>query len=208
MENADNTVFDEKLLHIKKYLPDSCYTELCRASSCKYGMTDKIGRKEGTMVSNYFSDPRRQRRFQTGILAPYIDEFAESFSDKGYNHWVVRQYLRDAHHFADYAAWLGKTEINQLDYTLAEAFLNNHLPNCSCERMNSGKFAHATAAMAHLMKFLSVNKLIAEAKPKDKGIPGSISEVLTRYNEYLLRRKGLSDKTRGIHRVKALAFID
>lgn len=198
----------EKLLHIIKYLPDSCYAEICRTNPCKYSMAGKTGRKEGTMVSNYFSDPRRLRRFQNGILAPHMDAFAESFSEKGYTQWVIREYLRDAHHFADYAAWLGKTKVGQLDHALAEDFLNNHLPNCSCERMNSGKFANATAAMDHLMKFLVANQFIDEAKPKAPDMPKPISDILVKYDEYLLRRKGLSVKTRGIHRVKASAFID
>jgi len=137
-----------------------------------------------------------------------MDAFAETFSEKGYTRGVVREYLRDAHHFADYAAWLGKTDVSQLDHALAEDFLNNHLPDCSCERMNSGKYANATAAMEHLMNFLTTNGFIAEPEPKAPDIPKLISDVLTKYDEYLLRRKGLCAKTRSIHRVKASAFIE
>lgn len=160
------------------------------------------------MVSNYFSSPQRLRRFKVGILAPYMDAFAETFSEQGYTHWVVREHLRAAHHFADYAAWLGKTDVTQLNHALAEDFLNNHLPNCSCERMNSGKFTTATAAMEHLMTFLTANGFIAEPEPKASDMPKPISDILSKYDEYLMRRKGLSIKTRGIHRVKASAFID
>jgi site-specific recombinase XerD len=74
--------------------------------------------------------------------------------------------------------------------------------------MNSGKFATATATMEHLMNFLVVNGVIAEAEPRLSHIPKQISDILSKYDEYLSRRKGLSVKTRGIHRAKASAFID
>ena len=159
------------------------------------------------MLKNYFKDPRRLKRFQTGLLALHYDDFAQSFYSQGYSKETVRSYLRTAYHYANYGIWSGKTEISQLSYDFANEFLNEHLPNCSCERMNCGKYAQATAGIEHLMKFLVNKNLVA---PPENAAPAydAMSYVLKKYDEYLESLLGLCKKTRNIHRKKATVFME
>ena len=106
------------------------------------------------MLCDYYKDNRRIRRLRKCILGEYMDAYADSFKEQGYSNETVKGYLRTALHFAQFAVWEGKTEIRGLTHEFANQFLNEHLPNCSCERMNCGKYAGATTGMAHLLNFL------------------------------------------------------
>ncbi len=157
------------------------------------------------MVRNYFKDERRIKRLYNCMLGEYMDLFAQRFAEESYNTHSIRAYLRTAAHFARYAVWEGKTEVKQLDQAMARQFLNEHLPNCSCEKMNSGKFADATAGMTHLMNFLIEQGVIDEEirmPPQNE-----ISDILVRYDHYLDTIFGLTQKTRNIHRKRATIFM-
>lgn len=158
------------------------------------------------MLSNYYKDPRKMKLFYNCLLGDYIDVFAERFTMFNYNDHTVRGYLRTARHFARYAVWEGKTKVEQLNHELAIEFLNKHLPNCSCEKMNSGKFKNATAGIDHLMLFLVEIGIINE--PTVMFCENEMSSILKRYDEYLNQLFGLSEKTRNIHIKRATIFIE
>ena len=158
------------------------------------------------MVSNYFKDCRRIRRLRECLLGEYMDTFAESFANYDYSVYSVRSYLRTAAHFARYAVWEGKTEVNQLNHEMASRFLNEHLPNCSCEKMNSGIFSNATAGIDHLMRFLvelGVIEALIETVPRNQ-----MSDILIKYDKYLDKIFGLTIKTRKVHRKRASIFME
>lgn len=157
------------------------------------------------MLRNYFKDERRIKRLYNCMLGEYMDLFAQRFAEESYNTHSIRAYLRTAAHFARYAVWEGKTEVKQLDQAMARQFLNEHLPNCSCEKMNSGKFANATAGMTHLMNFLVEQGVIDE---EIQMLPqNEISDILVRYDHYLDTIFGLTQKTRNVHRKRATIFM-
>lgn len=158
------------------------------------------------MISNYYHDKRRIKLLRECLLGEYIDAFADSFAKHDYSIGVVRAYLRTAAHFARFAVWEGKTDASQLNHELSIKFLNEHLPNCSCEKMNSGKFASATAGIDHLMNFL-VEKGVIQA-PTTIALQNPMSDILTRYDKYLDKIFGLTVKTRNVHRKRAMIFIE
>lgn len=157
------------------------------------------------MVSNYYKDSRRIRLLYKSLLGKYMDDFAAMFSEQDYSRLLVKSYLHTALHFANYAVWEGKTDISQLNHQLANKFLNEHLPKCSCERMNSGKFANATVGIDYLMQFLIKRGLIDE--PEIVVPQNQMSEILSRYDLYLDNLLGLCKKTRDVHRKRATLFI-
>ncbi|MDD4690445.1 MAG: site-specific integrase [Eubacteriales bacterium] len=158
------------------------------------------------MIKNYYKDSRRIKRLRECLLGEYMDAFANSFAQFDYSIGVVKAYLRTAAHFARYAVWEGNTEVSQLNHEMATQFLNEHLPNCSCEKMNSGKFANATAGIDHLMRFL-VEQGVIEA-PIKMMPQNQMSDILIRYDQYLDKIFGLTVKTRNIHRKRATTFME
>lgn len=158
------------------------------------------------MLLNYYKDARKIKLLRNCLLGEYMDAFAESFFKSDYNEHTVKAYLRTAAHFARYAVWEGKTEARQFNNELATKFLNEHLPNCSCERMNSGKFKNATAGIDHLMRFLVERGVID--KPVAVILQNQMSDILMRYNKYLDELFGLCEKTRNIHLKRATIFMN
>lgn len=159
------------------------------------------------MLIDYYKDSKRIRRLRNCLLGGYMDIYADSFKEQGYSVTTIKEYLRTAAHFAYYAVWEGKTEIKQLNQELANRFLNEHLPNCSCERMNCGKYSAATAGIQHLLNFLEKENLIEKPviiNPKYN----QLADTLTRYDAYLEDLLGLCKKTRDIHRIRATVFME
>lgn len=85
--------------------------------------------------------------------------------------------------------------------------MDNHLPNCYCERMNTGKYADNTAAIGHMLDLLS-NKGKIEPIRKTSASSSSYSDILMKYDEYLINFHALSQKTRKLHRKRASVFMD
>jgi site-specific recombinase XerD len=158
------------------------------------------------MLRDYYKDSRRIRRLRKSLIGEYLDAYSDSFKEQGYSNLTVKGYLRTAFHFAQFALWEGKTEIRDLTPELANQFLNEHLPNCSCERMNCGKYADATAGTAHLLNFLEKEKLIEKPAVMHKN--NWQSDTLARYDAYLDNLLGLCKKSRNVHRKKATIFME
>ena len=158
------------------------------------------------MLLNYYNDPRKIKLLRNCMLGEYMDAFAEQFLKCDYSEHTVRAYLRTAVHFARYAVWEGLTEASQLNYELSNKFLNEHLLNCSCERINSGKFKSAATGIEHLMRFLVEREVID--KPVIVKLQNTMSDILMRYDNYLDELFGLCEKTRNIHLRRATIFMN
>lgn len=150
------------------------------------------------MLENFFDSSRTIKRFRQGILGPYLDNFADELSKKGYARHVIREYVRMAAHWSRYAVWCGLMDISCMTHTAAQDFIDNHLPNCTCERMNNGKYANAQAAIARMLEFLVDENLIA-TPPHKLVAEDSCSIILAKYDRYLDSLFGLCQKTRNIH---------
>lgn len=199
------------------------------------------------MLDAYYSNSRTIWRFRNcGMLGDYMDGFADYLEGKQFSRSTAREYLRAARHLSMFAFSTGATEIGELSTELIDAFVNDHLPVCTCERMNGGKFEGTVAAMSYLVEFLSaqgavnvvrrqfpapplplhvdrsrdsgarpsVEEIPLHRKPAQErrqaaiaALPSQTGQALIRYDEYLKRLFGLTDKTREIHRSKMLFFI-
>lgn len=159
------------------------------------------------MIEQYFESPRTIRRLHQGPLGGYMDAFAGWLHIQGYSRTVARTYLRDVAHWSRYAMWCGVTQASDLSQELAQDFIENHLPNCSCERINSGAYSNAAAAVKHILNFLIGQEIIEQ--PVLKASPyNEMSSMLVRYDTYLDELVGLCQKTRNIHRRMGLQFME
>lgn len=199
------------------------------------------------LLETYYAESRTIRRFRScGMLAPFIDDFAGYLEEKGFSRSTARSYLRAARHLSLFALHEGKTSIDEMAPELVGRFVNEHLPTCTCERMNGGVFSETVAALSYLVAFLAARghaDLVQAAPPTppfplclpcfDAGVSGRfeaavhvrrrpaqerrqaelmslptpMGDLLVRYDEYLVRLFGLSDKTRQVHRAKMLFFV-
>ena len=188
------------------------------------------------MLKHYYESKRTIWRLNNcGLFGPHMEEFALYLSEKKLSRNVVRNYIRAAGHISRYALWEGKTDIFQLDSKFACRFINEHLPVCTCERMNSGAYSATISGLQHILDFLSFKGFISlpeepvpdvptprhnnarwlprknSAAEKQREIlvklPDTAGGVLLRYDEYLDRLFGLCKKTRDIHRAKILIFL-
>jgi len=187
------------------------------------------------MLEQYYESARTIQRLRgCGPFGPHMDEFAQYLCEKSYSRGSVREYVRAAGHFSRYALWEGISSVERMDPQLAHRFVNEHLPVCSCERMNSGAYASTTTGTQHALDFLagkgyfppSTSMVPGELPSRhfiqrfESGIsavekqmrmlaslPDTIGGLLLRYDDYLDHLFGLCKKTRDVHRVKTLLFL-
>jgi len=157
------------------------------------------------MLEDYFVHPQTLRWLRVGPLGDHIDNLSELLRTRGYARLSARELLRAAAHFSRYAMWLGVVNPSELTPLLAERFFREHLPNCSCERVNSGKFASATSAVKIVLEYLQFAKIIDA--PKLEFPMDSISVLLHKYTEYLSNVRGLSPKSIDLNRRFAHRFL-
>ncbi|HOT59917.1 MAG TPA: tyrosine-type recombinase/integrase [Spirochaetales bacterium] len=128
------------------------------------------------MLENYFDDPRTNYRLSNcGVFSGKIKEFAEYLHDQEFSRNVVREYLRAAAHLSRFALWEGINELSQLDESFACRFVNEHLPKCSCERLNKGKYKSTIYGIWQVLQFLSRKGIIPSPAElvKDSLVPKS-----------------------------------
>jgi site-specific recombinase XerD len=84
-----------------------------------------------------------------------MEEYAAQLHKQGYGRNTAREFLRAAAHLSRFALWEGVTELSGLDEAFACRFINEHLPACSCERLNRGKYTQTITGVWHALRFLS-----------------------------------------------------
>jgi site-specific recombinase XerD len=164
-------------------------------------------RKGIPMLERYFKSTRARLKLRVGPLGPHLDGFAQHLHDQGYAHYSTRDTVRHAAHWSRYAHWLGKREASEMTPALATQFLNEHLPTCSCEQLNSGKFKQAGAALALVTAYLRRTGCLPPEPEPPTPPPDGIAAFLQRYDTYLQQIHGLADTTRATHRYRAAQFL-
>lgn len=187
------------------------------------------------MLELYYESERTIWRLNhCGPFGAHMEGFAQYLSQRYTSRNVVREYIRGAAHFSRYALREGVYEAKRLDSALAYRFINEHLPTCSCERMNSGVYASTTTSAQHVLDYLAgegyfappssrvgrapasqhfISRRTSRPGTAEKQatilafLPETIGGLVLRYDEYLDRLFGLCQKTRDIHRAKTLLFL-
>jgi len=124
-------------------------------------------------------------------LAPHVDAFMLHLFDCRYASNTINNYLAGLTHFAH---WLSQCniDIKNINETLIQQFLNDHLPHCDCEQpvFHDRKDLHA--ALGHLLVLLRAHAVIAD--PSIGLTP--VDEELRRFDDHMNHVRGLAPKTR------------
>ena len=157
------------------------------------------------MLELYFINPRSCRWLRLGPFGMHIDALAWRFHERGYSRHSARGLLRGASHWSRYAMWLGIESAEGMTATIAERFLKEHLPTCSCERPNSGMYRNAAAAVSHVLEYLEDIGCIDHAKCESEN--DIVATLMLRYDEHLDSVRGLTVKSRAVHRHRVMHFL-
>lgn len=159
------------------------------------------------MLDQYFSSARARRKLRVGPLGSVMDGFAQQLQEQGYTRVSARQILRHVAHWSRYALWMGNHGPTEMTPALAAQFLQEHLPSCSCEQVNSGKFPQAESALKLMMAYLTTLGYLEPVPAPPSPWPEGIVTLLSRYDHYLADIHGLADATRDTHRYRAAQFL-
>ncbi len=139
------------------------------------------------MLEYYFKQRCRLLQLRRGPLAEHLDGLARELHFKRYRLKRGQQILSIAGRLSIFAQRQGITSASQVDDALVERFLKEELAF-------EGVFKYAPSALLHMMDYLRRNNVIptpSEEKPHDPD-----EDLLIRYNEHLLRVRGLAQVTR------------
>lgn len=150
------------------------------------------------MLETYFDDPRTIYRLSNcGIFGGNMKEYAEYLHEQEFSRNTVREYLRAAAHLSRFALWEGVNELSQLDESFACRFVNEHLPKCSCERLNKGKYQSTIYGIWQVLQFLSLTGIIPSPTElvKDSLVPNPQKSLqLLKPKKPLAPKQSESDK--------------
>jgi site-specific recombinase XerD len=124
-------------------------------------------------------------------LSPYVDAYKRRFAMGRYASYTVATYLACIAHFAHWLT-LRQFNIQQINETVVQDFLDTHLPQCNCVWPANRVRHDLRTALGHLLIVLRANSVIAE-RPQGT-TPVDIE--LRRFDEHMNHVRGLSSKTR------------
>lgn len=159
------------------------------------------------MLEMYLRSAAALRRYRSGPLGNCCDALAARFHEQGYSPDTARGLLQCVSHLSHYLLWCGVAHPQDLQPQHIEAFFNEHLPNCSCERPNSGAFRMMPSAVHHLVEYLREQGSLCGFESGEVP-PDSVAGMLVRYDHYLVSIRALSDQSRGLHRRIIKRFLD
>ncbi|WP_024298169.1 site-specific integrase [Methylomicrobium lacus] len=124
-------------------------------------------------------------------LAPFVDAFMLRLFDCRYAFNTINNYLAGLTHFAH---WLTESHIDvkTIDERLIQRFLDDHLPNCCCEKPAFSDAKDLHAALGHLLRVLRVNAIIADSSIGQT----PVDEELRRFDDHMSHVRGLAARTR------------
>lgn len=128
-------------------------------------------------------------RLRASALAPFVQPFWDRLSEQRYSPGTVRQYTNCVAHFAHWSR-RRRFALQTLDQHVV-AFLNEHLPCCTCAAPVQRSRNQVRAALQHLKAVVCASGVQQDARQG-----GLVDEQLLRFDDYLLHAKGLADSTR------------
>lgn len=128
-------------------------------------------------------------RLRVSALAPFVQPFWDRLNEQRYSPGTARQYMNCVAHFAH---WLRRRRVSlqTLDQHVV-AFVDEHLPRCTCAAPVQRSRNQVRAALHHLLAVVC-----ASGVQQDSRQSSLIDEQLLRFDEHLLHAKGLVGSTR------------
>lgn len=128
-------------------------------------------------------------RLRASALAPFVQPFWDRLSEQRYSSSTARQYMNCVAHFAHWSR-RRRFALQSLDQHVA-AFVDEHLPRCTCAAPVQRTRNQVRAALQHLLAVVSVSGV-----QQDHHAGGAVDEQLRRFDNHLLHAKGLAVSTR------------
>ena len=128
-------------------------------------------------------------RLRASALAPFVQPFWDRLSEQRYSSGTARQYMNCVAHFAHWSR-RRRFALQSLDQHIV-AFVDEHLPRCTCAAPVQRSRNQVRAALQHLLAVVSVSGV-----QQDHHAGGAVDEQLRRFDDHLLHAKGLAGSTR------------
>ena len=128
-------------------------------------------------------------RLRASALAPFVQPFWDRLSEQRYSPGTARQYMNCVAHFAHWSR-RRRFALQTLDQHVV-AFLNEHLPHCTCAAPVQRSRKQVRAALQHLKVVVCASGVQQDACQRSL-----VDEQLLRFDDYLHHAKGLADSTR------------
>jgi site-specific recombinase XerD len=128
-------------------------------------------------------------RLRASALAPFVQPFWDRLAEKRYSTGTARQYMNCVAHFAHWSR-RRRFAIQSLDQHII-AFVDEHLPRCTCAAPVQRSRNQVRAALHHLLAVVC-----ASGVQQDSRQGSLLDEQLRRFDDHLLHAKGLAGSTR------------
>ncbi len=135
--------------------------------------------------------PTSQAWLSNSVLAPHMDAFAAHLENGRYAATTTKRYIAGIAHFA---RWMTQSclPLQMLDEHGVDQFLSHHMARCDCPPPALLNLPDLRAALHHLLNVLRNEGIISERSSPT----GHIADELHRYDEHMLKARGLSSGTR------------
>ena len=144
------------------------------------------------------------RRFRMPPLGPELDDFCEWLCGQGFSRDVVRRRLWQVSHFNRYLRRLGVRDCRQVERSLGERFLHEHLPRCRCRGLSRSKQTGTPKSIRSFMDYLSERGVVA---PASETSPPH-ETLLDEYLHYLKCERNLAETTIKMRRRYLVPFLE
>ncbi len=138
-------------------------------------------------------------RLRASALAPFVQPFWDRLNEQRYSPGTARQYMNCVAHFAHWSR-RRRFALQTLDQHVV-AFVDEHLPRCTCAAPVQRSRNQVRAALHHLLAVVC-----ASGVQQDSRQSSLIDEQLLRFDEHLLHAKGLVGSTR-LRRTKIIRAL-
>lgn len=138
-------------------------------------------------------------RLRASALAPFVQPFWDRLSEQRYSPGTARQYMNCVAHFAHWSR-RRRFALQTLDQHVV-AFVDEHLPRCTCATPVQRSRNQVRAALHHLLAVVCASGV--QQDPRQSSL---IDEQLLRFDEHLLHAKGLVGSTR-LRRTKIIRAL-
>ena len=143
------------------------------------------------------------RRFRVLPLGPEMEGFCEWLSGQGFCRDVLYYRLWPVSHLNQYLRRLGVRDCRNLERSLPERFLHEHLPRCRCRGIPRSRRKGTVSSVRCFMDYLEECGLLAgpsETSPPEEGL-------LEEYLHYLKCDRNLAEGTINLHRQHLVPFL-
>ncbi|HMO45440.1 MAG TPA: tyrosine-type recombinase/integrase [Rubrivivax sp.] len=128
-------------------------------------------------------------RLRASAFAPFVQPLWDRLSEQRYASGTARQYMNCVAHFAHWSR-RRRFAIHSFDQHVA-AFVDEHLPRCTCAAPVQRSRNQVRAALRHLLAVVN-----ASGVQQDHHHGGAVDVQLQRFDDHLLHAKGLAGSTR------------